>query len=47
MKKILKSMMFLIIGIVSVFATNVHAETYNGGFGDGDAKTLNLVPESS
>ena len=36
MKKILKSMMFLIIGIVSIFATNVHAETYNGGFGDGD-----------
>lgn len=36
MKKILKSMMFLIIGIVSIFATNVHAETYSGGFGDGD-----------
>ena len=36
--KILKNVLFLIIGIIGVFVstTNVHAETYNGGFGDGD-----------
>ena len=36
--KILKNVLFLILGIIGVFVstTNVHAETYNGGFGDGD-----------
>jgi len=36
--KIFKSLLFLIIGIIGVFVstTNVHAETYSGGFGDGD-----------
>ena len=35
--KILKNLIFLIIGIVGVFSTTtVHAETYSGGFGDGN-----------
>ena len=36
--KTIKKLLFLFVGIISVFATmkNVNAETYNGGFGDGD-----------
>lgn len=35
--KFIKSLLFLIIGIVGIFSTTtVNAETYNGGFGDGD-----------
>ena len=36
--KTIKILLFLFVGIISVFVTmkNVKAETYNGGFGDGD-----------
>ncbi len=36
--KILRNILFLFLGIISVFVytTNVHAETYNGGFVEGD-----------
>ena len=35
--KFIKSLLFLVIGIVGIFnTTTVNAETYSGGFGDGD-----------
>ena len=42
--KIIKHVLFVLLAIISIFVTtkDVHAETYNGGFGDGELIETNV-----